>query len=66
MRNGGRSILVGLKTHSEMAQQYPDEITLIAIGPLTNLALGLQKDREGFKKLKEIVIMGGAVRTEGE
>jgi purine nucleosidase len=38
---------------------------LIATGPLTNLALGLQKDMEGIKKLKEIVIMGGAVRTKG-
>jgi len=49
----------------KMARQYPDEITLIATGPLTNLALGLQKDMEGIKKLKEIVIMGGAVRTKG-
>ena len=28
----------------EMAHQMPHEITLIAIGPLTNLALALQKD----------------------
>jgi inosine-uridine nucleoside N-ribohydrolase len=49
----------------KIARQYPDEITLIATGPLTNLALGLQKDMEGIKKLKEIVIMGGAVRTKG-
>ncbi len=49
----------------EMARQYPDEMTLIATGPLTNLALALQRDREGMKKLKEITIMGGAVRTGG-
>ncbi len=49
----------------EMACQYPDEMTLIATGPLTNLALAIQRDREGMRKLKEIVIMGGAVRTRG-
>lgn len=47
------------------ARQYPHELTLIAIGPLTNLALGLQKDAEGMKKLRRVVIMGGAVRTRG-
>jgi purine nucleosidase len=47
------------------ARRYPGEITLIAIGPLTNLALGLQKDPQGMRHLKELVIMGGAVRTNG-
>jgi purine nucleosidase len=50
---------------TKMARQHPNELTLIATGPLTNLALGLQKDPEGMKKLKEISIMGGAVRTKG-
>jgi purine nucleosidase len=48
-----------------MARQYPDEMTLIATGPLTNLALALQRDREGMRKLKAVAIMGGAVRTKG-
>ena len=50
---------------TQMARQYPNELTLIAIGPLTNLALGLRKDAEGMNKLREVVIMGGAVRTRG-
>jgi inosine-uridine nucleoside N-ribohydrolase len=50
---------------TEMARQYPDEMTLIAIGPWTNLALAMQTDPEGMRKLKEIAIMGGAVRTGG-
>ena len=50
---------------TEMARQYPEEMTLVAIGPLTNLATAIQRDREGMKKLKEIVIMGGAIRTNG-
>jgi purine nucleosidase len=49
----------------KMARQYPNNLTLIATGPLTNVALALQKDLEGMKKLNEIVIMGGAVRTKG-
>ncbi len=48
-----------------LARQYPNELTLIAIGPLTNLALGLEKDAAGMKKLKRVVIMGGAIRTRG-
>jgi purine nucleosidase len=49
----------------KMARQYPDEMHLIATAPLTNLASALQRDREGIRKLKEITIMGGAVRTGG-
>jgi len=50
---------------TKMARQYPEELTLIATAPLTNLALAIQRDMEGMGKLKEIVIMGGAVRTGG-
>jgi len=50
---------------TKMARQYPDEMILIATGPLTNLALALQRDREGMEKLKAVAIMGGAVRTKG-
>lgn len=50
---------------AKMARQYPEELTLIATGPLTNLALALKRDQEGMKKLKAVAIMGGAVRTNG-
>ncbi len=50
---------------AKLARLHAGELTVIAIGPLTNLALGLQKDPEGMKKLKSIIIMGGAVRVEG-
>ena len=49
----------------KMARHDPNELTLIATGPLTNVALALQKNLEGMRNLKEIVIMGGAVRTKG-
>lgn len=50
---------------TKMARQHPDEMTLIATAPLTNLALALQRDKEGMRRLKGITIMGGAVRTGG-
>jgi purine nucleosidase len=50
---------------TEIARQYPDELTLIATAPLTNLALAIRRDSAGMGKLKGIVIMGGAVRTRG-
>jgi len=50
---------------TKTARQHPDEMTLIAVGPLTNLALAIQRDLDAMRKLKEIVIMGGAVRTGG-
>ena len=50
---------------TKMARQDPGEVTLVATGPLTNVALAMQRDAEGVKQLKEIVIMGGAVRTAG-
>ena len=49
----------------EWARRFPGEITLITIGPLTNAAVALRKDPEGFRLLKEIVIMGGAVWERG-
>ena len=50
---------------TQMARGHPQEITLIAVGPLTNLALALQRDAEGMGSLKGVMIMGGAVRTKG-
>ncbi len=48
-----------------MAHENPGVINLIATGPLTNLALALQRDKEAMRNLKSIIIMGGAVRTRG-
>lgn len=46
-------------------RQYPNEIELVALGPLTNLAVAIQKDIETMKKLKSITIMGGAFNHKG-
>ncbi len=46
---------------TEMVHANPHEITLIPIGPLTNIALALQKDPSIAKLVKEVVIMGGSI-----
>ncbi|WP_299002462.1 nucleoside hydrolase [uncultured Shewanella sp.] len=43
----------------------PGEITLIAVGPLTNLALALQLAPEIATQVKEVIIMGGAFGING-
>ncbi len=43
----------------------PGEITLLAIGPLTNVALAIRQEPRIAETLKELIIMGGALRHEG-
>ena len=45
----------------DQAKAHPGEITLIAIGALTNVKTAIARDAEGFKKLKRVVLMGGSV-----
>ena len=45
----------------EMVHVSPHEITLIPIGPLTNIALALQKDPSIASLVKQVVIMGGSI-----
>ena len=43
----------------------PGEITLLAIGPLTNIALAIRKEPRIVPTVRELIIMGGAIRHEG-
>lgn len=45
----------------EMVHKYPHEITLIPVGPLTNIALAVSKDPSIVPLVKDIVIMGGSI-----
>jgi inosine-uridine nucleoside N-ribohydrolase len=45
----------------DQIQRYPGEITLLAIGPETNLGAAIDRDAATFRKLKRIVLMGGSV-----
>jgi purine nucleosidase len=46
----------------EQIQRYPNEITLIGIGPLVNVGAAIDRDAATFRKLKRIVIMGGSIK----
>lgn len=41
------------------------DVSIIALGPLTNLAKALEKDPNSFNMINEIVSMGGAFRSHG-
>ena len=45
----------------ELVHKYPHEITLIPVGPLTNIALAVSKDPSIVGLVKNIVIMGGSL-----
>ena len=49
----------------ECAGRHPGEVTLIALGPLTNVATAALADPERFARLAGIVIMGGAFQVHG-
>lgn len=48
-----------------LANENPGELTLAAIGPLTNLAVALSLDPDLPAKFKQLVIMGGAIYSKG-
>jgi len=49
----------------DTVRAHPGEVTLIAVGPLTNLALALADDPQIASLVKQVVIMGGAFGTDG-
>ena len=49
----------------EKIMAVPGEITLVPIGPLTNIALALRKEPHIAQHVREVVIMGGALQVPG-
>ena len=46
-------------------ENHPGEITILALGPMTNIALALRLKPEIETKIKRIVFMGGNIRVAG-
>src|SRR6185369_4910547 len=49
----------------EQIMSHPGEITLVCIGPLTNVALAIRKEPRIVQNVKEVFIMGGAIKHQG-
>jgi len=45
----------------ETIHKYPHQITLVPIGPLTNIALAIGKDPTIVPLVKEVILMGGGI-----
>jgi purine nucleosidase len=43
----------------------PGEVTLVAVAPLTNVALAVRKEPRIAQHVREVIIMGGALRVDG-
>ena len=48
-----------------MAYAHPGELVIIALGPLTNLALAIRGEPRMLKWVKHIYVMGGAIHVPG-
>jgi inosine-uridine nucleoside N-ribohydrolase len=51
----------GVEFILDQIRNHPGEITLIGIGPLTNVQAAIERDAAAFRKLKRVVIMGGSI-----
>ncbi|KAG8087642.1 hypothetical protein GUJ93_ZPchr0010g9474 [Zizania palustris] len=48
-----------------MVSQFPGEVSVLALGPLTNVALAIKRDPSFANKVKKIVVLGGAFFVAG-
>ncbi len=46
----------------ELVHAAPHEITLVPVGPLTNIALAAEKDPSIVPLVKEVILMGGSIK----
>lgn len=49
----------------ESARRWPGELVIVALGPLTNLALAVDRDVEALRRVRALVVMGGAIAAGG-
>ncbi len=49
----------------ELVKKNPNKLTILTLGPLTNIAVAIARNPEVMIKVKELVIMGGAFTVPG-
>ncbi|KAI3459878.1 hypothetical protein Pfo_016541 [Paulownia fortunei] len=49
----------------QQAGLYPGKVTVVALGPLTNIALAIQSDPSFIQNVGQIVLLGGAFSVNG-
>jgi pyrimidine-specific ribonucleoside hydrolase len=49
----------------DIARNSTEPVTIVAVGPLTNIAEAIQKEPEIAPRIREIYVMGGAVNVAG-
>jgi purine nucleosidase len=49
----------------ERIMAAPKEITLVAVAPLTNIAMAIRREPRVVEAVREVIIMGGALRHQG-
>ena len=47
----------------DQIKRQPGRITLLALGPLTNVGAAIERDAATFGMLRQVVMMGGSVRS---
>lgn len=54
------------KLMTELAREFPDEITLLTLGPLSNVALAADRDAGFLASLRSLVCLAGTVVGDGD
>ena len=49
----------------ELADKFNSDLTIVATGPLTNIARAIIEDSKTMRKVGKLVVMGGAFKTSG-
>lgn len=49
----------------DLARKYGEDLTVVSLGPLTNVATALQRDADAMASVRELVVMGGSADRRG-